>query len=181
MLSEDKTILIEKFLNGEASDTERSAFEKLLTEDAEFREEVKLQRSIVKGINMHGKELLKKELAGIFMEVQPDLNGQKYKPKSGNAVTKFLKWIVPAGIIGAGAFYLIHQNTLQPPAPVQPTETVQPQPAKKIRKPHMVPTSTTDTVWNIHLHIKGQKKVQTFRVHSQQEADSIERVIRDMQ
>jgi hypothetical protein len=138
----------------------------------EFRDEVKLQRSVVNGIQQHGKTLLKTELVGIYAGVSADIASQKYKPgKGSNIVGKTLKWIISAGAIGAVAYY-VYQNKEHIKIPVENVieqrEDTQ-KPPKKGNQPQ-APSIHRDTVWHIvHYHSGKGQKGDTINAYSEKE------------
>jgi hypothetical protein len=166
MLSGEKEILIEKLFTGNLSDAERNVFEKYLSEDADFREEVKAQRLLVQGINNHGRALMRAELAGIYAGVKPDIEQQNYKPKhSSSIIGKIIKWLVQLGIVSGAAFLLYqHRAAFHIPedvnsVPVLTTDTV-------IRKERRVVHGThIDTIWHTkHVRSATGKKGDTVGI-----------------
>jgi hypothetical protein len=152
-MEEDKHILIEKFFSNELSAEEKLQFEKLLAEDAAFRDEVLLQRDVLGGIGKYGEDLMKAEIAAIGMEAKGTL--QDYKPdKGGGGFGKILGLIVfVAAIAGLYLFYTGKINHEQEELPVNEIKNVEktpvaPAPSQAPSKPQkrIITRPTRDTI-----------------------------------
>ena len=170
MLDEEKYILIERFFNNELSDAERVTFEQLLGSDIAFREEVKLQRSIIEGVEAHGKEELKKELAAIYLAAKPEINAKRYKPKSQqHFFSRLFKRFFFTVLAGALA-WVVFENRAFISHKLGFSEGINREEINGSEEaaPGYSPANR-DTVWHT-IHVHGGIRRDTINVYSSQEA-----------
>jgi hypothetical protein len=108
-MDESKEILIEKFFNNVLNAEEQRQFNKLLLEDAAFKEEVKLQKQVIRGIEHYGEDLLRAEILAVQRGAKNNLHDYK-PPKGGNFLWKLLGWVVFVGAIWLAANFILFGN-----------------------------------------------------------------------
>jgi hypothetical protein len=95
----DNDELIEKYLQDEMTPSERVEFEKMLNTDKSFAEKVEVERKIVEGIRLYGKDV---ELMNSFKD-----RYEQEKPRSLTRPLFFLRIAAVAVLLIAATWFLI--------------------------------------------------------------------------
>jgi tetratricopeptide (TPR) repeat protein len=85
-LKEQDQFLIEKYLLGQLSTSERSAFDNRLA-DPDFKKELDLQNDLMVAFQAEGRTELKRELQSLESKIQRTSNSQEPKPKTARLFT----------------------------------------------------------------------------------------------
>ena len=126
---------IEKYLDGSLPDAEKTAFEKRLADDADFRKQVALHRAVHEDFGNLGKFNFQKTLAEVMQEpLATPISAETRLKKS-----LFWKWGIGSAVflaLAVGIFWK-QKTTADLPKPVSqpPTEKTNPQPATKLEPP----------------------------------------------
>lgn len=106
-MQHNREILIEKFFEKALSAEEQQQFDKLLREDAAFKEEVELHGQVVAGIKKYGDDNLRLELAAIHAEVKGEMEGYEPTNGGGNGLWILSQLIIAICSLTIGASYFI--------------------------------------------------------------------------
>ncbi len=158
-MQDNRDILLDKFFSGELTAEEQLQFEKLLTEDAAFRNEVEAHRDVIGGIEKYGDQFMRAELASVYNEVKNDL--PEYKPaKAKTNWWKIVKWLLVASIAGVALFvYLVKQKKITVSKEVETTILKQENRLKEFKEtlPSIIQSDTVITIETVYHTIKTSK------------------------